>query len=176
MLFKLDGRGKAVTCLAWVRVDSLPNLYQILLMPDAYRRAALSWMIDGDGNLRLAITNGRSNPGLPSSWEGPVKAPAVSNLDLGRWVFLASTYDSTTGLVCHYRDGVRIGTGTFNGNIPVVHGTYTFGNWDRGDSRVDQKQGPDRYRNFNGRLDELAVIGRALSDGELLAIYQAGRP
>ena len=42
--------------------------------------------------------------------------------------------------------------------------------------RADQKQDPDRYRNFNGRLDELAVIGRALSDAELLGIYQAGKP
>lgn len=176
MLFRIDGRSQAVTFLAWVRVDSLPNLYQILLMPDANRRAALSWMIDGEGNLRLAITNGQSGPGFPSGWEGPVKAPAISNLDLGRWVFLASTYDSTTGTVCHYRDGERIGTGTFEGNIPVVHGTYTFGNWDQGDRNAARKQGPDIYRNFNGRLDELAILGRALTDGELLGIYQAGRP
>ncbi len=176
LLFKLEGRSKAVTLLAWVRVDSLANTYQILLMPDAYRRAALSWMIDGVGNLRLAITNGQGGPGLPSGWEGPVKAPAVSNLDLGRWIFLASTYDSTTGLVCHYRDGERIGTGTFQGNIPVVHKTYTFGNWDPSGGRGNPKQTTERYRNFNGRLDEIAILGRAMTAGELLGIYQAGKP
>lgn len=176
LLFALEGKSKSVTLLSWVRVDSLPNLYQILLMPDAYRRAALSWMIDGDGNLRLAITNGKSGPAQSSGWEGPVKAPAISNLDLGRWVFLASTYDSTTGLVCHYRDGERIGTGTFPGNIPVVHGTYTFGNWNSGDRGANGKKTVDQYRNFNGRLDEIAIINRAMTGAELLSIYQAGKP
>lgn len=176
LLFKLDGRSTAATFLAWVRVDSLPNVYQILLMPDSYRRAALSWMLDGEGNLRIAITNGKAGPAQLRGWEGPVKAPAVSNLDLGRWIFLASTYDSTTGVVHHYRDGERIGSGTFQGSIPVVHGRYTFGNWDQGTRYVDTKKTTDHYRNFNGRLDELAIMSRALSAEEIARLHQEGKP
>ncbi len=176
MLFRLAGTHKAATFLAWVRVDSLPNLYQILLMPDAYRTSALSWMLDGNGNLRLAITNGKGNPGEPHSWEGPVRAPAMTDLDLGRWIFLASTYDSTTGSVRHYRDGAQIGQGEFKDHLPVIHNSYTFGNWNSGDLNAESRRSPDAYRNFNGRLDELAIINRALSEGELQAIYQAGKP
>lgn len=176
MLFRLNGTHPATTLMAWVRVDSLQNLYQILLMPDAYRPAALSWMLDGTGNLRLAITNGKSSPGEPEAWDGPVRAHAISDLDLGRWVFLASTYDSTSGSVRHYRDGTLIGQGTFGGHMPVVFGTYTFGNWDQGDRNVARKQGPDAYRNFNGRLDEIAILSRALNEEEIQAFYQAGKP
>lgn len=176
MLFRLEGRDAAVTLMAWVRVDSLPNLYQILLMPDVHRASALSWMIDRDGNLRFAITNGKDGPGSPHGWDGPVKAPAVSDLDLGRWIFLATTYDSGTGTVRHYRDGSFVGAGTLRAGLPVDHGTYTFGNWGYGDRSADIRRNPDAYRNFNGRLDELAIFSRALSEAEIQAFHLAGKP
>ena len=131
LLFKLSGTSPAATCLAWVRVDSLPNLYHILLMPDTSRGSALQWLLQESGELRIALTNGSAHPATPEGWDGPVKATAISNLDLGRWVFLASTYDSLTGNVIHYRDGHIVGSGTLPNKLPVRFDSFSFGNWAR---------------------------------------------
>jgi hypothetical protein len=174
MLFKLSGTSPAATYLAWLRVDSLPNLYNILLMPDTSRKSALQWILQSSGELRLALTNDVADPASPVGWEGPVKAKAISNLDLGRWVFLASTYDSATGEVIHYRDGQVIGTGSFPLGLPVAFDSYSFGNW--AESTGDEGTDPRSFRNFVGCLDEFAILSRALSPGEIASFYQNGKP
>lgn len=174
MLFKLSGTSKAATCLAWLRVNSMPNLYNILLMPDISKESALQWMLQSSGEIRLALTNELAEPASPRGWEVPVKAKAITNLDLGRWVFLASTYDSTTGQVIHYCDGRVIGTGTFPLGLPVVFGSYSFGNW--AESSDGNNTDVRNFRNFAGCLDELAILARALSPEEIERFYQSGKP
>ena len=176
VLFQLDRTSSAATYLAWVRFDSLSNAYNFLLMPDWQGQYSLQWMVTGQGEIRLALSNGKGDPSTAAGWDGPVKCPAVSNLDLGRWIFLASTYDSSTGTVVHYRDGRAIGSGIFPSRLPVKFGTYSFGNWDAGARDVSRKQSQDRYRNFNGRLDELAILSRALSAEEIARLHQEGKP
>lgn len=176
LLFELDATSPAATFIAWIRIDSLSNPYQILLMPNHYRKSALQWLISQSGELRLALSNGKGDPSHPGSWEGPVKAHAISNLDFGRWVFLASSYNSATGEVVHYRDGQPIGSGSFPAKIPVVFGSFSFGNWATLTSDSNDHAKPREYRNFDGRLDELAILSRALSSSEISRIYQNGKP
>ena len=178
MLFRLDHTSPAATFLAWVRVDSLPNPYQILLMPDYRQASALQWMIDRNGELRLALTNAADVAGFPTGWDGPVKSPAITSLDFGRWVFLASTYDSKTGKVVHYRDGRQIGVGYFEHKLPVQFRSFSFGNWSA-DSEVVSSGGlsvSDGFRNFVGCLDELNILSRALSPWEIQYIHDQGKP
>lgn len=174
LLFKLSGSAPAATCLAWLRVNSLPNQYNILLMPDTSKKSALQWMLQKSGEMRLSLTNDLADPATPNGWEPPVKATAISNLDLGRWVCLASTYDSTTGTVTHYRDGRAIGTGTFPLGLPVAFDSFSFGNW--AESTVNDDVDAERFRNFVGCLDELAILARALSPAEIDQLYQIGKP
>lgn len=176
VLFRLDRTSAAATYLAWIRFDSLANNYNFLLMPDWKDEHSLQWMVTGQGELRLALSNGKGDPSTAAGWDGPVKTPAVSNLDLGRWIFLASTYDSETGAVVHYRDGRAIGSGTFPTRLPVKFGAYSFGNWNAGSRDISGKRPHDRYRNFTGRLDELAILSRALSAGEIARLHQEGKP
>jgi len=176
LLFQLDRTSSAATYLAWVRFDSLANPYNILLMPEWRGRLGLQWMVTRKGELRLALANGKGDPATGTGWDGPVKTPAVSNLDLGRWIFLASTYDATTGRVVHYRDGRVIGSGTFPSRLPVKFGRYSFGNWQVGPAGPSAQESGDRYRNFNGRLDELAILSRALSADEISRLHQEGKP
>lgn len=175
LVFELDRKASAATYLAWVRFDSLANPYNILLMPEWRSPLGLQWMVTGKGELRLALSTGKRDPSTGAGWDGPVKAPAVSNLDLGRWIFLASTYDAATGRVVHYRDGRAIGDGTFPSRLPVHFGRYSFGNWNIGADGSSRPDSGDRYRNFNGRLDELAILSRALSAEEIARLHQEGK-
>lgn len=179
LLFKLQHSAPAATLLAWVRVDSLPNLYQILLMPEHQRASALQWMIDQKGQVRLALTSRVDGAGSPAGWDGPVKAPAISNADFGRWIFLASTYDSQTGKVIHYRDGTPIGSGYFKRKLPVVFGSFSCGNWSNQTKEVASGgtlSPSSGTRNFAGSIDELMVLSRALSATEILDLHEKGKP
>ena len=177
LLFRLNHTAPATTLLAWVKLNNLPNTYTILLMPDGERPAALQWMIERTGVLRLAMTNGKRDPWEAAGWDGPVKAPAITADDFGRWVFLASTYNAASGRVVHYRDGRPIGSGTFSQRLPVQFGTFAFGNWpEPSESTTGHMPTGWKTRNFTGCLDDLTIVSRALSAEEIHTLYSQGKP
>lgn len=178
--FKLDRTASSATLFAWVRVNSLPNAFNALLSPDYHQESsALQWMITRDGQLRLAMTNGIASPASQKGWDGPVMAHAISSLDFGRWVLLASTYDSQTGRVVHYRDGRPIGSGSFEHKLPVKFSLMSFGSWPANQRNLtfeDEDSATREDRNFVGSVDELIVLSRALPASEIEEIYKQGKP
>ncbi|TAE78638.1 MAG: hypothetical protein EAZ65_04575 [Verrucomicrobia bacterium] len=176
LLFGLAGDSSSATCLAWLRIDGLPNRYNVLLMPDTGRESALQWLLQDSGEVRLALTNGIGHPATASGWEGPVKSQPLSEPDLGRWIFIAATYDSRSGKVVHYRDGCPVGSGSFPAKLPVSFGGYAFGNWPVGSKPAAGKVPAEHLRNFTGSLDELVILSRALPPEEIARLYQEGKP
>ena len=179
--FTLPGAHRAITLMAWVRVDSLPNDYNSLLMPSHYQAGSLHWTLERGGELRLTLRNTDTQRNRHEDWDGPVSGLAVSNMDFGRWLLLATTYDSATGLVTHYRDGQPCGSGRFAHHLPAVLGPVEFGNWGADPASPDTawKKGERpslRQRNFVGRLDELTIVERVLPAEEIAALYEIGRP
>jgi hypothetical protein len=179
--FSVPGEYATVTCMASVRVDSLPNLYNSLLMPSRYETGAFHWTLERGGELRLASVHTISKGNQHHAWEPPISASAISDMDFGRWISLATTYDSNTGIVLHYRDGEMVGMGEFPRHPPVRLTAMEFGNWG---ARRDQKENrwiarqPEEWdtRNFVGRLDELVILQRALTATEIHEHYQIGKP
>ena len=179
--FNLPGAHEALTLMAWVRVDSLPNDYNSLLMPTRYAIGSLHWTIERGGEIRLTLRNTDRTGNRNEDWDGPVSGPAVSDMDFGRWLFLATTYDAKTGIVSHYRDGRPIGRGRFAHRLPAVLGPVEFGNWGASASStdtewIDRQLRNQRTRNFVGRLDELTILARVLSPEEIGSLYDVGKP
>jgi hypothetical protein len=180
--FTVPGTHTALTLMAWVRIDSLPNDHNGLILTTTKEAGAVQWMIEQDGSLRFGMKNGLADAGMIGGWDGPVMAPAVDNLDLGRWMFLATTYDAETGCVSLYRDGKRIGTGTLSRRLPAVVGQVSFGNWANGSSSQQAMRSRSSQlernfvRNFVGRLDELMLLSRVLSDEEIARRHADGQP
>ena len=178
---RLDAQGyhQRLTMICWTRVDNLPNEYNGLLMPNGYRAGSVQWMLRRDGYLRFSMVNGLDSPGTPEGWDRVIIAPAIAPTDLGRWVFLATTYDSITGRVIHYRNGSAVGEGRLERPLPAHLGSMGVGNWAGGSipSPSDKSPKPKSfYRNLVGRIDELAVLSRVLTPDEVRAYYEAGRP
>lgn len=179
--FTIPGKHAALTLMAWVRVDSLPNDYNSLLMPSHYEKGSLHWTLERGGELRLTLRNTDTQKNGEENWDGPVSGPAVSNMDFGRWLFLATTYDAATGIVTHYRDGQQCGSAIFPHRLPVVLGPVEFGNWGADSANPDsvwtKNELPNRKtRNFVGRVDELNILSRAMTAAEISHFYAAGRP
>ena len=61
--------------------------------------------------------------------------------------------------------------------ITLTRGTVARGNWGGGVHAPKRKGQSLAYlsRNLNGRIDEFALLGRALSVEEIRAYYQEGR-
>ncbi len=179
--FTVPGSHRALTLMAWVRVDSLPNDYNSLLLPTRYSTGSLHWTLERGGELRLTMRTAGGSEKSFGGWNGPVSGPAVSNMDFGRWLFVATTYDAASGTVTHYRDGQEVGRGQFTKQVPAVLGSMEFGNWGADGTKPDNEwtklQNPRHVtRNFVGRLDELVILDRVMPADEVARHYEVGKP
>jgi hypothetical protein len=157
---------ESLTLMAWVRPDSVDNCFASLLLSDGWgRRGAVHWQLMGSHRLSLSVWNRHGvNPDVRSR-------PILDPYDLGRWMHLAAVYDGRKHSATQYRNGQPIGTRQLPDVVPVCIGPAEIGNWSTLDSR-DQTP----IRNFNGRIDELAVFSAALEASEIQEIYETGKP
>ncbi len=163
---RLPGEYESLTLMAWVRPDSVDNGFASLLVSDGWRRrGATHWQLMGSRQLSLSVWDRDGvNPDVRSR-------PMLDPYDLGRWMHLAAVYDGPKRLVTLYRNGQPIGARTLPRAVPLCIGAAEIGNW----STLDfPDQAP--IRNFNGRIDELAVFSAALEAAEIQEIYETGAP
>lgn len=167
---KLDAGGERewpqLTLAAWVRIDRLGAPYQSLLHTDGWSKnnpGQVHWMINRDTTMRLALIGNTLAPGSDERDGHPDSHMPVLP-EQGRWVHLATVYDSTQGTVRFYFNGqfdkeTRLATAH-----PARLGPAQIGNWNQKD------------RKLSGRVDDLLLLGRAMSDTEVHDLYSAGVP
>jgi ferric-dicitrate binding protein FerR (iron transport regulator) len=155
-----------LTLAAWVRLDRLGAPYQSLLHTDGWSQenpGQVHWMLNGDATMRLALRENVLASGSDEKHGYPDSRTPVLP-DEGRWVHLAVVYDSDKGTVRFYLNG-RLDDETHQSVAhPARLGPAQIGNWDQQD------------RKLSGRVDQLFVLGRALSDAEIEELHEAGTP
>ena len=176
--FHIPGEAAAITLATWIRVDSLPNKRSGLLFPSMPRERELQWSITRGGEMFLAIS--RKAPPV-RIFDVSASGAVVTPMDYGRWMHLACTYDSATGDVVHYKDGRAVGSTRLANPLPVALGGMDFGNWAARPDEPEwawERMAANGYavRNFVGRLDEFALLARALSAEEIHRLYETGAP
>lgn len=171
----LPGTFPAFTFAAWVRVDSLSHRYSALFMADSYENGEPHWQIRHDGKLMLSIMvdeTGR-HPAAPkkSRYHHIYFSPPIWDISKsGQWIHLASTYDPETQEVSHYLDGRKISSEPIQDLFLVTDlkiGNAEIGNW----GQPFREDPSFAIRNLNGRLDELALFKKALSEKEIKDLY-----
>lgn len=167
---KLDVGGgqawKQLTLAAWVRLDRLGEPYQSLLHTDGWSKnkaGQVHWMVTKHTTMRLALfgntlaSDSREREGHPDSLTSVLA-------EKGRWVHLAAVYDAQKHTVRFYLNG-KFDSETYQVIAhPAKLGAAQIGNWDKND------------RKLSGRVDELLLLGRAMSDEEVQALFEAGNP
>ena len=171
---KLDvggGRGwPQLTLAAWVRLDRIEAPYHSLYYTDGFQKEPpgfVHWMLTGASLQRIAFIGNRqgvyaANDSRRNNWTTDSVTPVVS--DQGRWVHLAMVYDSDKGSAKHYLNGQLDADTRMEVTHPARLGPARIGNWDQQD------------RKLSGRIDELVILGRCLSDAEVRALFVAGSP
>lgn len=175
----IPGEMEALTFSAWVRADSLPHLYNALLVSDRYRRGVLRWQLLQNGQLALTqLLVDDSGLADPASTQRVVSATVVPLERLGLWVHLATTANFRTGLVTHHVDGQPAGAGKFAELVAGKLGSVELGNWGIApDTEKGRRLADGGYldRSFVGKIDEFALFARVLSGEELRKLFLQGR-
>jgi Concanavalin A-like lectin/glucanases superfamily/FecR protein len=160
----VPGEFSELTLAAWVRVEGLNNWLSSLMLTDGWELGEVHWQINAKGELILGV---RLGDGPDDGHRSP---PVLTPKDLGRWVHLATTYDSRRNVVTHYVDGAAVSRGALPVATLVKIGAANIGNWNA----------PPTYhepiRSLNGRIDEFVISRRALADHEISRMYEIGKP
>jgi hypothetical protein len=120
----------------------------------------------------------RPSSGPEANWEA-LNAPKVITPErMGQWQMVASVFDGKR--ISHYVDGHLVVSAAAAGPSPMTLGAVELGNWgatsDQPDFQWAAKRGPDYFvRGFQGRIDEFAILARALSAAEVLNQFQIGQ-
>lgn len=160
------------TLALWARLDRLGLTYQSLLHTDGWsseRPGQVHWMLVKDATMRLGLFGNRLAPELiqrpPSLLMHGVPQSATPLIQSeGRWAHLATVYDAEAKTVRFYVNGRFDNAMRLEVALPARFGPSRIGNWDTAD------------RKLSGRIDELVILGRAMSDAEISALYDAGNP
>ncbi|MEY2597996.1 MAG: hypothetical protein RLZZ142_255, partial [Verrucomicrobiota bacterium] len=158
---RVPGEWDAITWMAWVRVDSLPNALHGLVLDGA---AHLHWQITGAGELQLGAAHGKGR-------ERGVSPPVITPERFGQWLHLASSFDGRNGRICHYFNGERVSEHRVTPGVKLRLSEADIGNW-----TPEASRGGHAVRNLNGRMDELLLVRRALDPEEVRRHFQSGDP
>ncbi len=161
-----DREWPQLTLAAWVRLDRLGDPYQSLLHTDGWDKSnpgQVHWMVTRNATMRLALYGNTLAPGSVERNGYPDSRTSVLP-EQGRWMHLATVYDASQRTVRFYLNGQL----DSESRQQVAHaarlGASQVGNWNRTD------------RKLSGRVDELLLLGRAMTDDEVLELFAAGNP
>ena len=172
----VPGEHRALTYLAWVRTDGLPNASNSLLAAVQSGLGAADWDLTNDGGLSFRVRAARGQ--VPVYFYGGVSANVATPLHRGQWLHLATVYDVNAGSITHYVDGQPAGTLLPKKVVPATLDELELGNWALSPAarKFWPAERPIPRRNFVGRIDELAIVARAMSREEIASHYEVGRP
>ena len=193
--FTVPGETRALTLLAWVRVDAIANKQASLAMSESEIPGDVHWYLHKDGTVEFAVI------GADGQWQGASAQMPEQREWLGKWMFLAATF--ADGQVTHYLNGSpipavaafspfktavthdlndrAIAAHTLKGVGPLRPGAMELGNWGVHPGMPlraswSPRNDPTGYqRNLRGSFDEFALLTASLSAQEIQRLYEHGR-
>ena len=132
------------------------------MLTDNFDSGEVHWQISDEGEMILGVQTDKK--GGPNTYSPPVIGPS----NLGRWIHVATTANRTTGRVAHYFDGKLVKEEIRKDLTKFRIGDAEIGNWTSGGSSHP-------IRSLNGRMDEFAILKRALSEEEVQRLHAAGQ-
>ena len=141
-----------ITFVAWLNIASLPSVMRAIYAVDEWSPRGFHINLKTSGIIEAGVES-NSPVAVESSY-------AVGIGDVGRWLHYAVAYDSTAMTTRVYVDGAPSGSTTHT----VVN-----------DAKLSLARigafGGSRW--FHGKMDDVRIYGRALSDVEINTVFQA---
>ncbi|MFP6874368.1 MAG: LamG domain-containing protein [Verrucomicrobiales bacterium] len=175
---RINSKGslRALTLSTWVRFDTLPRQQHLVALLSSHSRkiGAFDWSIMRDGKIRFSIRANDKNKA--HNYNSPVVFTANS---INKWHHLVTIYDPVNNSVKHFLNGKEISKFSARWQSPPheKHALHvTLGDLEIGNFAGKLPNGKRPVLNLTGRIDELAIFGRALDTNEVIEIFDTGRP
>ena len=170
MEFALPGQFESLTLFAWVRVASVHTGQNPLVMGRADRGpGAVHWYIYGRGALGLGVLSKTNETSV--DWNTFHSEPVLEPHHLGSWIFVASVFDGAAGIATHYLNGKPVAS-----KAGIVRGLLQLAVTDVGNHAPGLHKPGEPPPNFDGTIDELAVLSTALTAQDVARLYRQGQP
>lgn len=144
-----------MTLSAWVYLEAIPNAssYATVLHKGTTTTSRNYFLQVNGTNLSFGFYQGVATRRFSGGTISTTK----------RWYHVAATYVESSGSVCLYVDGVKVQAYTTS-YVPVANTqALSIGSSPYGDY-------------LNGRIDDVRIYSRALSDAEITTIFNGGEP
>jgi hypothetical protein len=168
--FSVPNTFTSFTYMVWLRVDQLLSTSNALAVTESGALGEVHWQIYRDGRVALSSHSGTGGT-VDQSWDRGLSPAIFTTNRLGKWTHLVSVYDSAARTINHYLNGEFVSSTPIKRPLRLKLGAVEIGNWGA------SKNGNTPYFNrfWNGRIDEFALLARALKPDEIRRYYQRGR-
>ncbi|MFT5130634.1 MAG: hypothetical protein ACI8W8_004265 [Rhodothermales bacterium] len=157
---EVSGDFRALSIAAWVNVDHLEHVLNAVVDSNGWENGDVHLQITRSGEAYADVAKTRIIS--PNS-----KVPAT--VTVGQWTHIAASLSLDNQRVNVYVNGDLSKTDPLKSDGRIRPQAVRLGNWlAAGDFETE--------RSFHGRMDELAIWNRALSQAEIRALVDAGRP
>ena len=143
---------------AWVNLDRLDEPVTSILNSMDYK----------EGSLHLQISRSLGSF-VPAVYPRIRKNRSEAQLPTGNWVLLTAVIDTEKNIGRTWINGQRDINGTFSESTFIRPGNCLLGGYR---TELDG----ERTKGFRGRIDEVFLLKRALTQSEIRRIYNHGRP
>jgi hypothetical protein len=159
----LPGELPSLTMAAWVKLDGLSSPVYPLIFTRSFQKGALGWSVNQEGKLVLQV---RVDGNRVVNYHSAVALPKEK---FGRWVHLATSYDSSNKWVSHYVNGR-----SFSREKMVIPQPLSL---KKGLLGYSQDFPPYlKGTALHGSIDEFAIFDSAWDEDKVRELYEMGTP
>lgn len=158
--FDLPGEFSELTMAVWMKVDRFDHELSAIVNSNEWEPGDLHWQISRVGLPRFGLNDAME----ARQFEG-------GQIEPGQWSHVVMVMSSKEDRAEVYVNGVAINRGHLPDSVRVTPGRCRIGNWLR-----DPEWPHAPVRAFRGRIDELAVWNRPLSEKEIQELMKIGQP
>ncbi len=155
----IPGRYASYSMAAWVKVNQLEHSLNAFLNSDGWGPGMLHWQLN-----RLGYC-------AAGHFEGTSRSITDVRATLGQWTHVALVVDGSTQKGNYYFNGHLAMTEALPPGTVFRPGVSHLGKWHHPIERWQPE-----VRDFRGRVDELAMWRRALTEEEIVRLAREGRP
>jgi hypothetical protein len=159
----LPGELSSLTMAAWVKLDGLSTPVYPLIFTRPFQKGSLGWSVNREGKLVLQV---RVDGNRVVNYHSAVALPKEK---FGRWVHLATSYDSSNKWVSHYVNGR-----SFSREKIVIPQPLSLKKGLLGYSQ-DFPPYPKGIA-LHGSIDEFAIFDSAWDEDKVRELYEIGTP
>lgn len=156
--FDIPQELKQLTFAAWVKIDRFDEPLTAVMNSMAWKPGSMHLQISRSGDYMM-----------PGVYKRAARERSDATIPRGQWTLLVATVDTESSFSRSYVNGKRSISETLPPEATVAPGPFLLGSF-------RETLDGERIRGFRGRMDEVILWNRVLTDKEIRRLYFRGRP